>query len=61
MWLQEDVPASTEVFMPPLGSREFAHTHKDGSLYLILASEDEKAVLRAGWGELHPWYYKGVR
>ncbi len=25
MWLQEDVPASTDVFMPPLGSREFAH------------------------------------
>jgi hypothetical protein len=61
MWLQEDVPTSSEVFMPPHGSREFAHTHKDGSMHLMLASKDEKVVLEAGWGELHPWHHKGVR
>jgi hypothetical protein len=61
MWLQENVPASSDVFMPPLGSREFAHTHKDGSMHLMLASRDEKIVLEAGWGELHPWHDKGVR
>ncbi len=60
MWLQEDVPTSSDVFMPPLGSREFAHTHKDGSMHLMLASKDEKMVLEAGWGELHPWHHKGV-
>jgi hypothetical protein len=61
MWLHEGVTASPEAFMPPSGSREFAHTHKDGSMHLMLPSNDEQAVLDAGWGELHPWHNRGVQ
>lgn len=61
MWLLENVPTAPDVFMPPLGSREFAHTHKDGSMHLMLTSQDESIVMEAGWGELHPWHHKGVR
>jgi hypothetical protein len=60
MWLHENVPAPVEVFMPPPGSREFAHTHKDGSMHLMLPEEDEKAVFDADWGELHPWHHRGI-
>jgi hypothetical protein len=24
-------------------------------------SDDNRAVIEAGWGELHPWYQQGVR
>jgi len=61
MWLDENVPASSDAFMPPLGSREFAHTHADGSMHLMLTPSEEKVVLEAGWGELHPWHHRGVR
>jgi hypothetical protein len=61
MWLREDVPASHEVFMPPLGSREFAHTHIDGSMHLMLHSDDKLAVIEAGWGEPHPQQHQGVQ
>jgi hypothetical protein len=61
MWLREDVRAPIEVFMPPPGSREFAHTHKDGSMHLMLSTEDEQVVLDVGWGELHPWHDRGIR
>lgn len=61
LWLHESVEATSEVFMPPPGSREFAHTHKDGSMHLMLSPEEEKIVMDAGWGELHPWHHRGVR
>jgi hypothetical protein len=60
MWLHESVECAPDVFMPPTGSREFAHTHKDGSMHLMLHSEDEHKVMEAGWGELHPWHHLGV-
>jgi hypothetical protein len=61
MWLHENVEATPDAFMPPYGSREFAHTHKDGSMHLMLHGEDEHRVMEAGWGELHPWHHRGVR
>lgn len=61
MWLHESVEATPDAFMPPVGSREFAHTHKDGSMHLMLHGEDERIVMEAGWGELHPWHHRGVR
>ena len=61
MWLHESVEAMPDAFMPPIGSREFAHTHKDGSMHLMLHGEDERIVMEAGWGELHPWHHRGVR
>jgi hypothetical protein len=30
-------------------------------MHLMLPAEDEQAVMEAGWGELHPWHYRGVR
>lgn len=61
LWLDEDVDAGPHLFMPPQGSREFAHTHEDGSMHLMLSREDEKTVMDARWGELHPWHNRGVK
>ena len=60
LWLDEQLPAADGAFMPPPGSREFAHVHRDGSLHLTLAPEDEAEVLAKGWGELHPWKHRGI-
>ena len=40
LWLDEGVDAAPHAFMPPAGSREFAHLHEDGSFHLVLAPED---------------------
>ncbi|WP_170328205.1 luciferase domain-containing protein [Ruegeria arenilitoris] len=61
LWLDESVPASQNAFMFPRGGREFAHTHADGSLHLVLSEADEKTVLEAGWGELHPLHDRGIK
>lgn len=61
LWLDETIDATPSVFMPPTGSREFAHTHEDGSMHLMLRAEDERRVMEAGWGELHPNHHRGVK
>jgi len=61
LWLDENVDARPDVFMPPAGSREFAHTHEDGSMHLMLDSDGERCVIDAGWGELHPYHHRGVK
>ncbi|MEH6448317.1 MAG: luciferase family protein [Oleispira sp.] len=61
MWLHESVkPTPPEGFMPPAHSREFAHLHKDGSIHVCLPDEDVEAVLKAKWGEVHPYKHMGV-
>lgn len=61
LWLDETIDATPNVFMPPIGSREFAHTHEDGSMHLMLKAADERHVMEAGWGELHPNHHRGVK
>jgi hypothetical protein len=61
LWLDEQVDVGPEFFMPPQGSREFAHTHEDGSMHLMLSRADERRVMEADWGELHPWHDNGVK
>lgn len=61
LWLDESVDAKPDVFMPPSGSREFAHTHEDGSMHLMLDGDRERRVIDAGWGELHPYHHRGVK
>jgi len=60
LWLDESVDAAPDAFMPPPGSREFAHLHEDGSLHLVLAPDDEQEVIAKGWGLHHPWKDRGV-
>jgi len=60
LWLDESVRAARSAFMPPPGSREFAHLHADGSWHLVVSKELVEAILDAGWGERHPWYDRGV-
>jgi hypothetical protein len=60
LWLDENIQASPAAFMPPPGSREFAHLHEDGSLHLVMAGEDEREVISKGWGLHHPWKDRGV-
>jgi hypothetical protein len=60
LWLNEYVPASSDSFMPPPGSREFAHLHADGSLHLVLREDDQLEVIGKGWGLPHPWKDRGV-
>lgn len=61
LWLDESVPAPAHVFMPPMGSREYAHTHPCGSMHLMLSEGDENTVLESGWGIRHPSYSRGYR
>lgn len=60
LWLDESVRARKNAFMPPPGSREFAHLHADGSWHLVVAEPLVQAILDARWGERHPWYDRGV-
>lgn len=60
LWLDETIDASPCAFMPPPGSREFAHLHEDGSFHLVMAQEDENEVISKGWGLHHPWKDRGV-
>ncbi|TFL16562.1 luciferase domain-containing protein [Jannaschia formosa] len=60
LWLDEAWAVAPGAFMPPPGSREFAHLHEDGSLHLTLSPRDEAEVLAKGWGEAHPWKHRGI-
>ena len=60
LWLDEGIASVPSSFMPPPGSREFAHLHKDGSFHLVMASADEDEVIAKGWGLHHPWKDRGV-
>lgn len=60
LWLEEGIEASANAFMPPPGSREFAHLHEDGSLHLVMDEKDEQEVIAKGWGLYHPWRDRGV-
>ena len=60
LWLDESKPAAKNAFMPPPGSREFAHLHADGSWHLVVGEDLVDEILGAGWGERHPWYDRGV-
>ncbi len=60
LWLDEALDAAPNSFMPPPGSREFAHLHEDGSFHLVMAEEDEGEVIAKGWGLHHPWKDRGV-
>jgi hypothetical protein len=60
LWLDESINAKPEAFMPPPGSREFAHLHEDGSFHLVMAEADEEEVISKGWGLPHMWKDRGV-
>ena len=60
LWLDEGVDANPAGFMPPPGSREFAHLHADGSWHLLVDESLVSEILDKGWGERHPWYDRGV-
>ena len=60
LWLDESIDAPPTSFMPPPGSREFAHLHEDGSFHLVMTPEDESEVIDKGWGVHHPWKDRGV-
>jgi hypothetical protein len=54
-------PAHDDAFMPPEGSREFAHLHKDGSCHIVVSNEVEDEVLAKDWGVRHMYYARGVK
>lgn len=60
LWLDESIDAQDNAFMPPLGSREFAHLHADGSWHLVVDDTLVNDIVDASWGERHPWYDRGV-
>ena len=61
LWLRDSVRAADEKsFMPPPGSREFAHLHADGSLHVAVSDEITREVIKNAWGLPHPWKAKGV-
>ena len=60
LWLDESLPADRDVFMPPAGSREFAHLHADGSWHLVVDEILVQKIVDSAWGERHPWYDRGV-
>ena len=60
LWLDERVDANPAGFMPPPGSREFAHLHADGSWHLHVDETLVAEILDKGWGERHPLYDRGV-
>ncbi len=56
----ESVAAPAKAFMPPAGSREFAHLHADGSWHLVVDDDLVRHVDEQSWGERHPWYDRGI-
>ena len=60
LWLDESVDANPAGFMPPSGSREFAHLHADGSWHILVDETLVLEIVGKGWGERHPWHDRGV-
>ena len=60
LWLDESIDAPDKAFMPPAGSREFAHLHADGSWHLVVDDDLVRHIAEQSWGERHPWYDRGV-
>ena len=60
LWLDETIEAQDNAFMPPAGSREFAHLHADGSWHIVVDKVLVERIVEQGWGEHHPWYDRGV-
>jgi hypothetical protein len=52
-------PAHDDAFMPPEGSREFGHLHKDGSCHVVVSDEVVDEVLAKNWGVRHMFYTRG--
>ena len=60
LFLKPGIPvAHDDSFMPPKGSREFAHLHKDGSCHIIASDEVVDEVLAKNWGVRHMFYTRG--
>ena len=61
LWLDESVRAAhDDSFMPPQGSREFAHVHADGSMHLCMSDGAVRELVEKSWGEPHPMKNDGV-
>jgi phospholipase/carboxylesterase len=60
LWLDDSIDAPAKAFMPPAGSREFAHLHADGSWHLVVDDDLVQHIVEQSWGERHPWYDRGV-
>lgn len=61
LWLDESVSAAhDDSFMPPAGSREFAHVHADGSMHLCMSDDAVREIVEKSWGEPHPMKDEGV-
>ena len=60
LWLDDSIDAPAKAFMPPAGSREFAHLHADGSWHLVVDDDLVRHIAEQSWGERHPWYDRGV-
>ncbi len=60
LWLDGSIDAPAKAFMPPVGSREFAHLHADGSWHLVVDDDLVRHIDEQSWGERHPWYDRGV-
>jgi hypothetical protein len=61
LWLDESVSvAHDDSFMPPAGSREFAHVHADGSMHLCMSDDAVREIVEKSWGEPHPMKDEGV-
>jgi len=62
LWLHEKIRAAhIDAFMPPKGSREFTHLHKDGSFHTVVSSVVENEILAKKWGVRHMYYNQGVK
>ena len=62
LFLKLDVPAAQgAVFMPPEGSREFAHLHEEGSSHIVVNTSVEDEILASNWGIRHMFYDRGVK
>lgn len=61
LWLDESVSEKhDDSFMPPPGSREFAHVHADGSMHLCVSDDAVSEIVEKSWGEPHPMENQGV-
>ena len=51
LWLDESVSAAhDDAFMPPMGGREFAHVHADGSMHLCVSDAAVSELVKKSWG-----------